>query len=89
MPTAVHAFAALHDLFDHPLDDPLDDPLGNQRRALRGRLRVQIGRPLLGWAQYRTPIAGLYLGSSYAHPGAGVHGACGANAALAALADLR
>jgi phytoene dehydrogenase-like protein len=33
-----------------------------------------------------TPIAGLFLGSSSAHPGGGVHGACGANAARAAIA---
>jgi phytoene dehydrogenase-like protein len=46
-----------------------------------------VFRPVFPWFRYRTPIAGLYLGSSYAHPGAGVHGACGANAALAALAD--
>jgi phytoene dehydrogenase-like protein len=45
-------------------------------------------RPVFPWFRYRTPIAGLYLGSSYAHPGAGVHGACGANAAEAVLRDL-
>ena len=33
-------------------------------------------------------MAGLYLGASYTHPGAGVHGACGANAADAVLRDL-
>jgi phytoene dehydrogenase-like protein len=32
-------------------------------------------------------VRGLYLGSSYTHPGAGVHGACGRNAALMALCD--
>ena len=32
-----------------------------------------------------TPVRGLFLGSSSAHPGGGVHGACGANAALAAI----
>jgi phytoene dehydrogenase-like protein len=46
-------------------------------------------RPVFPYFRYRTPIRSLYLGSSYTHPGAGVHGACGRNAALAALADAR
>ncbi|MEM9695802.1 MAG: NAD(P)/FAD-dependent oxidoreductase [Myxococcota bacterium] len=45
-------------------------------------------RPLFPYFRYRTPVAGLYLGSSYTHPGAGVHGMCGYNAAHAALRDL-
>ncbi|MDH3198783.1 MAG: NAD(P)/FAD-dependent oxidoreductase [Myxococcales bacterium] len=44
-------------------------------------------RPLLGWARYRTPIDGLYLCGSGAHPGGGVMGAAGRNAARVALAD--
>ncbi|WP_437641218.1 phytoene desaturase family protein [Sorangium sp. So ce854] len=44
-------------------------------------------RPVFPYFRYRTPVRGLYLGSSYAHPGAGVHGACGRNAALAVLQD--
>jgi phytoene dehydrogenase-like protein len=45
-----------------------------------------IFRPLPGLARPETPVRGLYLGSSSAHPGGGVHGACGSNAARAALA---
>jgi phytoene dehydrogenase-like protein len=45
-------------------------------------------RPLLGWARYRTPIKGLYLCSAGTHPGAGVTGAPGANAAREVLKDL-
>ncbi|MDI3285241.1 NAD(P)/FAD-dependent oxidoreductase [Polyangium sp. 15x6] len=44
-------------------------------------------RPVFPYFRYRTPIRALYLGSSYTHPGAGVHGACGKNAAEAALRD--
>src|SRR5439155_7059589 len=38
-------------------------------------------RPLLELGRYRTPIAGLYLGGSGSHPGGGITGAPGANAA--------
>jgi phytoene dehydrogenase-like protein len=38
-------------------------------------------RPAPGWAKYRTPIRGLYLCGSGAHPGGGVMGAPGHNAA--------
>jgi phytoene dehydrogenase-like protein len=46
-------------------------------------------RPTPGLARPETPIRGLYLASASAHPGGGVHGACGANAARAALAHHR
>ena len=44
-------------------------------------------RPAAGWAKYRTPIKGLYLCGSGAHPGGGVMGAPGHNAAAAILGD--
>ena len=44
-----------------------------------------IFRPLPGLARPETPVKGLYLASASAHPGGGVHGAPGANAAKAAL----
>jgi phytoene dehydrogenase-like protein len=46
-------------------------------------------RPVPGWAQYRTPIAGLYLCGAGAHPGGGVTGAPGRNAAHQALRDWK
>jgi phytoene dehydrogenase-like protein len=46
-------------------------------------------RPVPGWAGYRTPVRGLYLAGSAAHPGGGVMGAPGRNAALEILKDLR
>ena len=46
-------------------------------------------RPVAGWAQYRTPIAGLYLCGAGAHPGGGVTGAPGHNAAHQALRDWK
>ncbi|MGA7923522.1 MAG: NAD(P)/FAD-dependent oxidoreductase [Thermoplasmata archaeon] len=45
-------------------------------------------RPVLGWARYRTPLPGLYLCGSAAHPGGGVTGAPGYNAAQMILKDL-
>jgi phytoene dehydrogenase-like protein len=46
-------------------------------------------RPMLGHADYRMPLDGLYLCGSGAHPGGGVTGAPGHNAAKAVLADRR
>lgn len=46
-------------------------------------------RPLLGWGQYRTPIQSLYLCGSGTHPGTGLTGGSGANAARELLRELR
>ena len=46
-------------------------------------------RPVPGWARYATPVRGLYLCGAGAHPGGGVTGAPGLNAARRVLADMR
>ncbi|MFQ5946113.1 MAG: phytoene desaturase family protein, partial [Anaerolineae bacterium] len=51
--------------------------------------RLFFMRPVPGWAQYRTPIIGLYLCGSGAHPGGGVMGAPGYNAAREILKAYR
>jgi phytoene dehydrogenase-like protein len=48
-----------------------------------------VSRPLIGWGRYRAPVAGLYLCGAGAHPGPGVTGAPGANAAREILKDLK
>ena len=45
-------------------------------------------RPAPGWAQYRTPIKNLYMCGSATHPGGGIMGAPGRNAALQMLKDI-
>jgi phytoene dehydrogenase-like protein len=46
-------------------------------------------RPIPGWSQYRTPIVNLYLCGSGTHPGGGVSGLCGRNAAKMVLKDMK
>src|SRR4029077_3420291 len=46
-------------------------------------------RPLLDWARYQTPIQNLYLCGSGTHPGAGLTGGSGANAAREILKELK
>jgi phytoene dehydrogenase-like protein len=57
-----------------------------------GDLRLEqlfFMRPVPGWSQYRTPIDGLYLCGAGTHPGGGVTGAPGHNAAQQALRDWK
>jgi len=46
-------------------------------------------RPVLDWARYKTPVRGLFLCGNGTHPGNGLTGASGANAAKEIIHDLR
>lgn len=61
---------------------------GNIRHLDMVHGQMLNSRPLPGWSDYRTPVDGLYLCGSGAHPGGEVTGAPGHNAAHAVLADL-
>jgi phytoene dehydrogenase-like protein len=71
--------------------ESLDDNLrGGAINGGTAALQQQlVFRPVPGLGRAETPVKGLYLGSASAHPGGGVHGACGSNAARAALAHAR
>jgi phytoene dehydrogenase-like protein len=64
-------------------------PRGDIFHGKMGLDQLFSARPMLGHADYRMPLAGLYLCGSGAHPGGGVTGAPGHNAARAILADRR
>ncbi|KGM30472.1 phytoene desaturase family protein [Inquilinus limosus] len=51
--------------------------------------QILFNRPVPGYAQYRSPVAGLYMCGSSTHPGGGVMGAPGRNAAAEILRDLK
>jgi phytoene dehydrogenase-like protein len=50
--------------------------------------RQLLFRPMFPYFRYKMPVEALYLCSSYAHPGAGVHGMCGYNAAERVVKEL-
>src|SRR4029077_18058400 len=60
---------------------------GNIFHGEMGLDQMFVMRPVAGYARYRTPIRGLYLCGSGAHPGGGVMGAPGHNAAREILKD--
>ncbi|KAK6932102.1 hypothetical protein RJ641_001726, partial [Dillenia turbinata] len=62
---------------------------GNIFHGAMGLDSLFLMRPVKGWSDYRTPMKGLYLCGSGTHPGGGVMGAPGRNAAHVVLADLK
>jgi phytoene dehydrogenase-like protein len=83
--------AVLHRQVISPLDLERDFSLtrGNIFQGDMSLDQLFFMRPVPGYADYRTPIRGLYLCGAGTHPGGGVMGACGRNAAREILADAR
>jgi phytoene dehydrogenase-like protein len=74
-----------------PLDLERDFGL-SEGNIFQGELTLEqlfFLRPAPGWARYRTPVRRLYLCGSATHPGGGIMGAPGRNAARRVLADTR
>jgi phytoene dehydrogenase-like protein len=74
-----------------PLDIERDFGL-SEGNIFQGELSLEqlfFLRPAPGWAGYRTPIEQLYMCGSAAHPGGGVMGAPGLNAARRVLAETK
>ncbi len=74
-----------------PLDMERDVGL-TEGNIFQGELSLEqlfFNRPVPGWSRYKTPITGLWLGGSSAHPGGGIMGANGRLAAMRVLAAKR
>jgi len=61
---------------------------GNIMQGVMSLSSLSFMRPVPGYADYRTPVRGLYLCGAATHPGGGVMGACGYNAAREIRRDL-
>jgi phytoene dehydrogenase-like protein len=64
-------------------------PAGDIFHGALSQDQLYSARPLLGYGDYRGPIPGLYMCASGSHPGGGVSGIPGHNAAREILADQR
>ena len=72
-----------------PLDLERDFGL-TEGNIFQGELSLEqlfFARPVPGWAQYKTPIQNLWMCGSATHPGGGIMGAPGRNAALQDTAE--
>jgi phytoene dehydrogenase-like protein len=81
----------LHRQVVTPLDMERDIGL-TEGNIFQGELSLEqlfFNRPVPGWSRYKTPIEGLWLSGSSAHPGGGIMGANGRLAALRVLAEKR
>jgi phytoene dehydrogenase-like protein len=73
----------------HELEEEVGLTEGNIFQGELTMDQIMFNRPVPGYAQYRAPVRGMYMCGSSTHPGGGVMGAPGANAAREIIADLR
>jgi phytoene dehydrogenase-like protein len=73
----------------HELEEEVGLTEGNIFQGELTMDQLMFNRPAPGYAQYRLPVKGMYMCGSSTHPGGGVMGAPGANAAREIIADLR
>jgi phytoene dehydrogenase-like protein len=87
-------------LRDHVVDTTVTAPLDLQRRdpnLVGGDVgggsaspdQLLVFRPVAGWSSYALPVRGLFMCGAASHPGGGVHGMCGRNAAQSVLRQAR
>ena len=89
-PTLADRIVARRVLGPRELEERDENLVGGALNGGTASLHQQLVlRPVPGTGRAETPVRGLYLASASAHPGGGVHGACGANAARAALGHAR
>lgn len=79
--------AVMHTDLWTPLDyeERLGLPEGSWHQGEMALDQMFFMRPVPGWSRYETPIEGLYLAGAATHPGGGLTGACGHNAAQRVL----
>ncbi len=73
----------------HELEEEIGLTEGNIFQGELTMDQIMFNRPTPGYAQYRMPVKHLYMCGSSTHPGGGVMGAPGANAAREIIADMR
>ncbi len=89
IPNLEGAILHRHVLTPADLADRFALPEGNIHHGEMTLDQVFLGRPVAGWARYRTPIDGLYLCGAGTHPGGGLNGRPGGGAAARILRDLK
>lgn len=86
-PNVPGAIEGMHILTPLDLEREFGLTGGNIFQGAMSPWQLHLLRPVPGWADHRTPVPGLYLCGAASHPGGGVMGVCGRNAAAAMLDD--